>query len=71
MYLLAILLILGYAYLQIVKTMYFEDSKEIFDRTDTGIYVVLLLILLIMTAFVFKSVGWIENIGLVTEAIAA
>ena len=65
------LLILGYAYLQIVKTMYFEDSKEIFDRTDTGIYVVLLLILLIMTAFVFKSVSWIENIGLVTEAIAA
>ena len=51
--------------------MYFEDSKEIFDRTDTGIYVVLLLILLIMTAFVFKSVSWIENIGLVTEAIAA
>lgn len=71
LYLLAMLLILGYAYLQIVKTIYFEDSKEIFDRTDTGIYVVLLLILLIMIAFVFKSVSWIENIGLVTEAIAA
>lgn len=42
------LIIISYAYLQIIKALYFEKSKENFDRADIGIYIALLFNILFM-----------------------
>ncbi|MCI7421436.1 MAG: proton-conducting transporter membrane subunit [Alphaproteobacteria bacterium] len=46
--LLAALLVLAYAYLQIIKTMYFENSSIAYDRADRGIYAAVLITAAIM-----------------------
>ena len=57
----ATLLILAYAYLQIIKTMYFENSRIAFDRADRGIYaavlfsVVAMLILMMHPHFLMRD----------------
>ncbi len=65
------LLILAYAYLQIIKTLYFDENKDIFDRTDSNIYVLLVGILALMTIIMLRAAIWAEDISLLTEAIAA
>lgn len=47
----ATLLILAYAYLQIIKTMYFENSRIAFDRADRGIYAAVLFSVVAMLIF--------------------
>ncbi len=42
-YLLSMMTVIGYAYLQIVRAMYFEDKHTSFDRADGGIYTAILL----------------------------
>ena len=42
-YLLSMMTVLGYAYLQIVRTMYSEDKRTSFDRADAGIYAAIFL----------------------------
>lgn len=42
------LVIISYAYLQIIKALYFETSRENFDRADIGIYIALLINIVIM-----------------------
>ncbi|MDO4162108.1 MAG: proton-conducting transporter membrane subunit [Pseudomonadota bacterium] len=50
-FVLTALIILAYAYLQIIKTLYFEDSNIAFDRADRGIYTAIMLIVLLMIVF--------------------
>lgn len=51
-YIMLMIIVLSYGYLQIVRSIYFEKSKENFDRADSGIYVAIfinaLLIIIIM-----------------------
>lgn len=47
-YVLLMMLVIGYAYIQLIKTMYFEDAKETFDRADMGLYTIMLAVVLIM-----------------------
>ena len=42
------LVVISYAYLQIIKALYFEIGRENFDRADIGIYIALLINIVIM-----------------------
>ena len=42
-YLLSMMTVLGYAYLQIVRTRYSEEKRTSFDRADAGIYAAIFL----------------------------
>lgn len=42
-YLLSMMSVIGYAYLQIIRSMFFEERKNTFDRADGGIYATILL----------------------------
>lgn len=44
LYMLAMMLIVSYSYIQIVRNLYFDDRKAAFDRADSGIYTAILLI---------------------------
>ena len=43
LYLLSMMLVVGYAYLQIIRSMFFEEKRNLFDRTDGGVYAAILL----------------------------
>ena len=53
-YLCFMLLILSYSYLQLVRAIYFEEGKEVFDRADRSIYMVIFLNALIMILLVLQ-----------------
>lgn len=53
-YLCLMLLILSYAYLQLIRAIYFEEGKEIFDRADRSIYMVIFLNTLIMILLILQ-----------------
>ena len=47
-YILSMMLIIGYSYLQVVKTIYLEEPKTSFDRVDSGTYTAILLLIVLM-----------------------
>jgi len=53
-YIILMMIVLSYGYLQIIKNIYFEKSKENFDRADSGIYVAVLLNALLMIVIMLK-----------------
>ena len=54
LYLLTSMLIVGYAYLQIIKALCFEERKTAFDRADRGIYTAILLNAVLMFALILQ-----------------
>ena len=70
-YIVVMLMVLGYAYLQTVKSLYFDGNKEILDRTDVGIYVLITAILGVLFVFLLHSAVWFDDLNLLVEAIAA
>ena len=56
------LLILSYAYLQIIKTMYFENSNIAFDRADRGIYLAIMLTMLLMILIMLQPHYLIQDL---------
>ena len=69
--LLTALVILAYSYLQIVKTLYFENSNIAFDRADRGIYaavlltILLMIVLIVQPHFLMQDLEWILEGALV------
>lgn len=62
-YLLIMILALGYAYMQIIKTLYSEERKVQFDRADRSIYaalignICLMLVLALFPDYLFQNMG--------------
>lgn len=67
-YIVLMLIILSYGYLQIIKNLYFEKSKENFDRADSGIYIAVLLIALLMVVIMLKPQYLMQDIYLMIES---
>jgi len=61
------LMILAYGYLQIVKSLYFENSNIIFDRADRGIYLAICLVFLLMMFMALKPDSWRPDLYLLLE----
>ncbi len=61
------LLILSYAYLQIIKTMYFENSNIAFDRADRGIYLAIMLTVLLMILIMLQPHYLIQDLEWILE----
>ena len=68
-YIMLMLIILSYGYLQIVKNIYFEKSKENFDRADSGIYVAVLLNALLMIVIMLKPQYLLQDVYLMIESM--
>lgn len=68
-YIMLMLVVLSYGYLQIIKNMYFEKSKENFDRADPGIYVAILLNALLMIVIMLKPQYLMQDIYLMVEGM--
>ena len=43
-------LLMAYAYLKVIKTLYFDSRSGMFDRVDKGIYICLILTIALMIA---------------------
>lgn len=67
-YIMLMLIILSYGYLQIIKNLYFEKSKENFDRADRGIYIAVLLNALLMIVIMLKPQYLMQDIYLMIES---
>ena len=67
MFLLAATIIITYGYIQIIKSLYFEKSKNIFDHAEREIYAVMLITAVLMTMTSLKPDILIENIKDITE----
>lgn len=67
--LLTTLIIISYSYLQIIKTMYFENSKDNFDRVDTGIYMALWLNTALMIFIMLQPRWLVQDLDLMLEDI--
>ena len=68
-FLLAILVIIAYGYMQIIKSLYFEKSKNIFDTTENGIYAIILINTLLIVLISIEPDILIENIYTITEKL--
>lgn len=68
-YLLVMMLFIAYAYLQIIKTFYFEKSQNSFDRADWGSYALLCLQAIIMTIITLKPHFLLEDLNFMMEAV--
>ncbi len=68
-YLLSMMTILGYAYLQIVRTMYFEDKRTSFDRADVGIYTAIFLNMALMIVIALQPRYLIFGFRTMLEAL--
>ncbi len=66
-FVLLMLVILTYAYLQIIKTLYFENSTILFDRADSGIYVAILFTLLLMIVIMVHPRYLLSDINFMLE----
>lgn len=69
LYVFAALLIVVYAYLQIVKTLYFENSNESFDRADTGIYMAIFLNAVLMIFMMLRPLYFVHDIDVMLGAV--
>ena len=68
-YLLGTMLIIGYSYIQIIRALYFEERKSAFDRADSGIYTVILLLALLMAAVMLRPYYLITDFRSMLEAV--
>ena len=68
-FLLAILIIIAYGYMQIIKSLYFEKSNNIFDTTEKGIYAIILINAILMVLISTEPDILIENIYQITETL--
>lgn len=68
-YVLITLLLLSYAYLQIIKTLYFSENKEDLDRADIEIYMAATAVILIMAVSVLCPHYLTENIASMLEVL--
>lgn len=68
-FLLAILVIMAYGYMQIIKSLYFEKSKNIFDTTERGIYALILINMILIVLISIEPDILIENIYAITEKL--
>ncbi len=68
-FLLIALMTLAYSYLQIIKTLYFENSRVTFDRVDRGIYAVVLLTVLWMMILVLQPHFLLQNVEWIFEGV--
>lgn len=66
---LAALLILTYAYLQIIKTLYFENSQITFDKADRGVYFIIVLILWAMIVLTVQPHFLLQNFQEMLESV--
>jgi NADH-quinone oxidoreductase subunit N len=69
MYLFAAMVVIAYAYLQIIKTIYFTDNHTPFDRADTGIYIAVLIDLLIMSALILQPLYFAQDLDFMLGAM--
>ena len=60
-------IIITYGYMQIVKNLYFEKSKNIFDTTEREIYTTIIITAIFMAILIFNPDILIENLQLLTE----
>ncbi len=68
-YLLIMMLVVGYAFLQIMRTLYFIEHKTAFDRADSGIYTAIFLNAILMLIIVLKPQFLAENIYQMLESM--
>lgn len=68
---LAAFLVLVYAYLQIVRTLYFENSNIAFDRADRGIYTAIFGVALLMVILTLQPHFLIQDFELIFEGALA
>ena len=68
-YVLGMTLVLAYAYIQIIKTFYFEESKAVFDRADKGIYTVMLFNAILMLVIMVKPEYLVEDFVMMIETV--
>ncbi len=54
LYVLLTLMMIGYAYLHIIRTLYFEDSRNNFDRVDLGLSCLLIILVILMIYLVLQ-----------------
>lgn len=54
LYLLSMMTVIAYAYLQIVRAMYFEERRALFDKADGGIYAAILLNAVLMIVIMLQ-----------------
>ena len=59
--------VLVFAYLQIIRTLYFARGNNVYDRTERGIYAVMLFNALLMLSVSLKPEWLIANIKFMTE----
>ena len=66
---LVMVFVLTYAYMQIVKALYFEKSVNSYDHTERAIYAVMLINAFVMGLISLKPDILIEKLHLITENI--
>lgn len=69
LYLLTTMLALGYAYLQIIKALCFEERKTSFDRADRGIYTAILLNAALMLALILQPHYLLDDVKSLLETV--
>ena len=69
LYLIVMLMCLGFAFLQAVQNFYFENSHEVLDKSDKGIYVGLTAFIALMVFMMCFPHYWIENLNFMAEGM--
>ena len=69
LYLLSMITVVAYAYLQIVRAMYFEERRTLFDRADGGIYTAILLNAVLMIVIALQPQYMIVGCRSMLEAL--
>lgn len=68
-YVLLMMLVLAYAYIQVIRTFYFEESKAVFDRADKGIYTTMLFNAVLMLVIMVNPEYLVEDFVLMIETV--
>jgi len=68
-YIMLMLIVLSYAYVQIIKNLYFEKSKENFDRADSGIYTAVFINALLMVVIMLKPQYLMQDVYRMIESL--
>ncbi|MBR1825995.1 MAG: hypothetical protein IJ770_05360 [Alphaproteobacteria bacterium] len=68
-YLLIMMLVVGYAFLQIVRALYFEERKTTFDKADSGIYTAILLNAVLMLLIMILPQYLTEDVRTMLETV--
>ena len=68
-YVLIMMFVLAYAYIQVIRTFYFEESKAVFDRADKGIYTAMLFNAVLMLVIMVNPEYLVEDFVLMIETV--